>query len=76
MPLLIIVSPAGTETFRVCLWCFLFGESFFVPAVLWMRLVVNDLSGRVFGRARHVLLALYLAIFVVLPIVGMARVVF
>lgn len=73
MPLLILASPAGTETFRWYLWCFLFGESFFVPAVMWLRLVIDDTSGVVFGRLRYAMVGLYLMLFVVIPIAGMVR---
>ena len=73
MPALILVSPVGTEFFRWCLWCFLFGESFFVPAVMWGRFVIADRDGSVFGRHRYVGLALYLLLFVVIPIVGMVQ---
>lgn len=73
MPLLILLSPKGTETLRWWLWCFLFGESFFVPAVMWLRLVINDSPGKVFGRFRYAALALYLVLFVVIPIGGMVQ---
>ncbi len=73
MPLLIILSPADTEMLRWCLWCFLFGESFFVPAAMWLRLVINDSSGQVFGRSRYAVLALYGTLFVVIPIGGMVQ---
>lgn len=73
LPLLIIASPLGTERFRWWLWCFLFGESFFVPAVMWIRLVVHDTNGSVFGRYRWRLLSLYLLLFVVVPMVAMAQ---
>ena len=73
MLLLLLRSPQGTETFRGCLWCFLFGESFFVPAVMWSRLVVHDSTGLVFGRYRYALLAVYLMLFVVIPLGGMIQ---
>lgn len=73
MPALILVSPVGTEFFRWCLWCFLFGESFFVPAVMWGRFIIADRDGSVFGRYRNVGLALYLLLFVVIPILGMVQ---
>lgn len=73
MPALILISPRGTETFRWCLWCFLFGESFFVPAVMWGRFIIADRNGSVFGRYRYAGLALYTAAFVVLPILGMVQ---
>ncbi len=71
MPLFILFSPRGTETLRWWLWCFLFGESFFVPAVMWSRLVILDSSGRVFGKSRYAALGLYLLLFIVVPIGGM-----
>jgi hypothetical protein len=70
---LIVLAPKGTEWFRWCLWCFLFGESFFVPAAMWLRLVICDSSGQVFGRHRFAIMALYLTLFVVIPIVGMIQ---
>lgn len=73
MPLLIVASPLGTERFRWWLWCFLFGESFFVPAVMWIRLVLHDTNGSVFGRYRWWLLSLYLLLFVVVPLGAMVR---
>lgn len=51
--------------------CFLFGESFFVPGAMWLRLVVLDQSGRVFGARRYRVLAVYLLLTVVIPIIGM-----
>ena len=71
MPLLVRLAPSGTQTFRWYLWCFLFGESFFVPAAMWLRLVVNDFSGQIFGRFRYSLLAAYGVAFVTIPIWGM-----
>jgi hypothetical protein len=71
LPMLVLASPAGTQGFRWCLWCFLFGESFFVPAVMWMRLIVNDRLGETFGRSRYLMLAAYLVIGVFVPITGM-----
>ena len=71
MPLFVRLSPAGFEMFRWCFWCFLFGESFFVPAVMWLRLVLSDSSGQVFGQFRHGLMAAYLLGCVVIPIYGM-----
>lgn len=65
--------PAETELFRWCFWCFLFGESFFVPAAMWIRLVAHDRQGRVFGRFRFPVLGVYLLLFVVVPIWGMVR---
>ncbi len=73
MPALILVSPVGTEFFRWCLWCFLFGESFFVPGVMWGRFVIADRDGFVFGRYRYGGLALYLLLFVITPILGMVQ---
>lgn len=73
MPLLVLLSPKGSETLRWCLWCFLFCESFFVPAVMWSRLVINDSSGKVFGRFRYAALLLYMAFFVAIPIGGMIQ---
>lgn len=73
MPLLIFLSPKGTETVRWFLWCFLFGESFFVPAAMWLRLVIHDSSGQAFGRFRYAALGLYLVLFVVIPIGGMIQ---
>ncbi len=69
---LVALAPLGTEWFRWCFWCFLFGESFFVPGVMWSRLVLQDRSGAIFGRYRFALLGIYIALFVVLPIMGMA----
>lgn len=65
------IAPAETAFIRWCFWCFLFGESFFVPGVMWIRLVLADRSSEIFGRARFALLAGYLALFVVAPIYGM-----
>jgi hypothetical protein len=72
LPLLTLLAPADTATLRWCLWCFLFGESFFVPGLMWARLVGRDSSGWVFGRQRYAVLAAYVVLFVVIPIVGMA----
>lgn len=72
MPLLILAGPERTETLRWCLRWFLFGESFFVPAVMYVRLVRNDASGAVFGRARQVVLAGYLIGCVAIPAAGVA----
>jgi hypothetical protein len=72
LPLLILVGAERTSTVRWCLWCFLFGESFFVPAVMWSRLVFNDSDGAVFGRRRYWLLSAYVLLFVIIPIIGMA----
>jgi hypothetical protein len=74
MLILASAAPVRTEVFRDCLWLFLFGESFFVPAVLWVRLVMNDSSGQVFGRSRYAVLMLYLVLFVAFPIIGMGLV--
>jgi hypothetical protein len=71
MPLLILAGPERTETLRWCLRWFLFGESFFVPAVMWSRLVMNDSSGGVFGKAGRFGLAGYIIVFVAIPIAGM-----
>lgn len=70
---LILWAPKGTEGLRWYLWCFLFGESFFVPAVMWLRLAIYDASGHVFGRHRFATLTIYMAMFVVVPIVGMIQ---
>jgi hypothetical protein len=70
---LILLAPAQTETFRWYLWCFLFGESFFVPGVMWARLVLRDEAGEVFGRFRYVWLTFYLVLCVVVPILGMVQ---
>ena len=70
---LVMMAPRGTHMFRWCLWCFLFGESFFVPAAVWLRLVVCDRSGRIFGKHRYPALVLYLVLFVVVPILGMVQ---
>ena len=40
MLLIARAAPAETAFIRWCLWCFLFGESFFVPGVMWIRLVL------------------------------------
>jgi len=71
MPVLIQFDPVRTETLRWCLRWFLFGESFFVPALMWLRLVGNDASGQVFGRSRCAILVAYGAVIVVIPIMGM-----
>lgn len=71
--LLAWVAPTGSHLVRYCLWWFLFGESFFVPAVMWLRLVRNDSSGNVFGRFRYPLLVVYLTVFVAYPAAGMWR---
>lgn len=63
--------PASSQFLRWCFWCFLFGESFFVPGVMWSRFVLCDTAGDVFGKRRKVRLALYLIAFVVLPLLGM-----
>ena len=76
MPVLVWWSPSGTEMTRWCLGWFLFGESFFVPAVMWLRLVVHDGPGQVFGRFRYAGLGLYLLFCVLMPIGGMACVMF
>jgi hypothetical protein len=70
---LVALAPRGTETFRWCLWCFLFGESFFVPAAMWLRMVIHDSSGQVFGRLRYAGLTLYMALCVAIPILGMVQ---
>jgi len=69
----IILAPAKSEWFRWCFWCFLFGESFFVPAAMWTRLVIHDRQGQVFSRYRLMWLTLYLSIIVVIPICGMIQ---
>lgn len=63
--------PASSQFLRWCFWCFLFGESFFVPGVMWSRLVLCDSAGDVFGARRRMWLTLYLIAFVVLPLLGM-----
>lgn len=68
---MILARPAQTEGLRWCLWWFLFGESFFVPAAMWLRLVVNNRNGSAFGQYRHEVLAMYLIAFVVIPVYGM-----
>lgn len=70
---LILLAPDKTETFRWYFWCFLFGESFFVPGVMWTRLVLRDRAGEVFGRFRHVALTFYVVLCVVVPILGMVQ---
>jgi len=70
---LVLLAPKGLEVFRWCLWCFLFGESFFVSAVMWLRLIIQDSPGAVFGRYRYGILALYMLLFVVIPIWGMLQ---
>lgn len=74
--MLLHLAPASTQRWRWWLWLFLFGETFFVPAVMWTRLVSHDRMGRVFGRRRRAALAAYLAAFVAVPVAGMARFVF
>jgi hypothetical protein len=71
MSLLVWFAPARTQSLRWYLWCFLFGETFFVPAAMWLRLVVNDFSGQIFGRLRYSLLAAYGVAFVAIPTVSM-----
>lgn len=71
LALLVRWWPAETAWLRWCLWCFLFGESFFVPAVMWIRLMVHDRDGRAFGPRRYVGLAVYLVVCVVVPLAGM-----
>jgi hypothetical protein len=71
MAILVRFAPATTEEFRWYLWCFLFGESFFVPAAMWLRLIADDFSGAIFGRLRYSLLAAYGVAFVAIPILGM-----
>jgi len=71
MPLLILAAPRATAFLRWCLWCVLFGESFFVPAVMWLRLIARDRAGEVFGRRRYLGLVVYLLLLVVGPIAGM-----
>lgn len=61
----------GVVGFRWALWCFLFGEAFFVPSVMWTRLNFGPHARLVFGRKRGIWLLLWLAAFVVVPIVGM-----
>ncbi|MCH7813638.1 MAG: hypothetical protein IID40_06415, partial [Planctomycetes bacterium] len=73
MAVLVTISPAGTESFRWYLWCFLFGESFFVPTVMWTRLMANDSRGEIFGRSRHVAMGLFVVLFVAIPIWGMTQ---
>ena len=72
LPALMLFGAETTSTLRWCLWCFLFCESFFVPAVMWSRLVLSDSTGVVFGRGRYWLLSVYVLLFVVIPIMGMA----
>jgi hypothetical protein len=72
LPVLMAFGAGRTATLRWCLWCFLFGESFFVPTVMWCRLVANDAQGVVFGRWRYAALGAYVLLFVIVPIVGMA----
>lgn len=71
MLLLLLISPAGTTLIRFFLGLLLFGESFFVPAVMWSRLILSDTEGRIFGRRRLIGLTAYLMVFVALPIAGM-----
>jgi hypothetical protein len=71
MAVLVRLAPASTERFRWYLWCFLFGESFFVPAAMWLRLVLSDSRGAIFGRSRYWVLATYGVVFVSIPIWGM-----
>lgn len=66
-------APRSTEALRWYFWCFLFGESFFVPAAMWLRLAIHDTSGQVFGRHSWAVLVLYVTLFVVVPIVGMVQ---
>jgi len=72
LALLLALWPAASQSPRWWLWCFLFGESFFVPGVMWSRLMAQTGAERVFGRWRYMLLAAWLALFVVVPIVGMS----
>ena len=68
---LVRLAPAETQILRWYLWCFLFGETFFVPAVMWLRLILSDRSGQVFGHWRYSLLAAYGVGVVAIPIWGM-----
>lgn len=70
---LILLAPEKTEWFRWYFWCFLFGETFFVPAAMWIRLVIHDRQGQVFSRFRWMWLSLYLILTVVVPICGMVQ---
>ncbi len=70
--LLVRIAPAATDRFRWWLWLFLFGESFFVPAVMWIRLVRADKPGQAFGSARHAWLVVYLTVCVVIPLGAMS----
>lgn len=70
---LILLSPQGTHTLRWWSWLVLFGETFFVPALMWSRLVRHDTSGQVFGPHRYAVLILYGLLFVVIPIGGMTQ---
>lgn len=71
MPVLVMLAPGSSSWLRWALWCFLFGESFFVPAVMWIRFVWFDRRGEVFGRGRFVVLGVYLVGCVVVPLLGM-----
>jgi hypothetical protein len=71
MVLLLRMAPVNTQWLRYALWLFLFGESFFVPGVMWLRLLRHDRSGHVFGPYRRVLAVVYVVMCVLIPGVGM-----
>jgi hypothetical protein len=70
---LVRIAPASSQMIRLGVWLFMFGESFFVPAVMWLRLVQHDRSGAVFGPRRYGALAIWLMLFVVVPVFAMAK---
>ena len=74
--ILLATFPCGSDTFRWLLWLFLFGESFFVPALVWIRMVCGDSTGGVFGQRRYAVLIVYLILFVLVPIAGMVPIAF
>ncbi len=68
---LALFAPGYAAFVRFCLWYFLFGESFFVPAALWLRMIVWDTEGQVFGPYRRAVLGGYMAAFVLVPIASL-----
>ncbi|RJP32674.1 MAG: hypothetical protein C4547_13215 [Phycisphaerales bacterium] len=65
------LAPQATDRWRWWLWLFLFGESFFVPAVTWVRLVRADRTGDAFGPNRRAWVTLYAGLCVAIPLAGM-----
>ncbi len=57
VPLVFLVLPFRGVVFRA--------------GAMWLRLVILDRSGRVFGTRRYQLLAVYMLLTVAIPILGM-----